>query len=56
MMFAEKYTTEALKAADTMSKEAKKAVVSNDTYAICELKEKMIQNLDALRLAVIKHG
>lgn len=48
MTFADKYTTEELKSKDPI-KEKDKIVITNDTYALCEL-------LTELNFRLIKHG
>jgi len=54
MEFTEKYTTTEKVAADKTGVEAKKAVVSNDTYAQNDMIQDLKNSLEGLRQALRK--
>jgi len=51
MMFQDKYTTAVLIAADTKEIEAKKIVVSDDSYAKCFLMQEILNKMEHMRLS-----
>ena len=54
MNFKEKYTTEAKIKADKTGEETKKTVITNDTFAFCEVLEGIKGEIKAILRAGIK--
>ena len=53
MEFEEKYISQA---ENILNPNMKKVLLSNDAYAISEMLNGLIKNINALRVAVNKHG